>query len=137
MRFDDIDSANSIKTVTELFVIEHLTKMREESHPFCCSFCLAKFVAYTELGLHMAYHNEKEKEILSKPGPTSLGVVTPWSILKDDDETIPDGWKSTEESTPVYTSHQPNIFPQARPPVPIFCPIFFSRRKSYFGPQTP
>ena len=41
-----------------------------------------------------------EKENSVKPGPTILGVATPWSIPREDDGTVPDGWKATEDKGP-------------------------------------
>jgi len=36
--------------------VSALTDGEEEDHQFCCNFCLAKFVTYTDLELHMACH---------------------------------------------------------------------------------
>ena len=62
---------------------------------------------------------------LDKFSQFSKGSFNPSGVLLTQFAWIAPAWATG--STPVYSTHRPNIFPQARPPVPIFCPIFFSR----------
>jgi len=58
---DEVESINIINIEKERdpenpSVEEKYSNNNEESHQFCCNFCLAKFVTYTDLELHMACH---------------------------------------------------------------------------------